>query len=83
MEQIEDPRVKRIAECSPMGSLDLLSENTDLVSNHVGVGLYVISMSRLYNSLYPMKRKLVIERLFQVSQRLQNQEIPHATRLHL
>jgi hypothetical protein len=33
MEQIEDPRVKRIAAQSPMGSLDLLSDNTNLVSN--------------------------------------------------
>jgi len=33
MEQIEDPRVKRIAAESPIGSLDLLSDNTNLVSN--------------------------------------------------
>ncbi len=33
MEQIQDPRVERIAAQSPMGSLDLLSDNTDLVSN--------------------------------------------------
>ena len=33
LEQIEDPEVKRIAAESPMGSLDLLSDNTNLVSN--------------------------------------------------
>jgi hypothetical protein len=33
LEQIEDPQVKRIAAESPMGSLDLLSDNTNLVSN--------------------------------------------------
>ena len=33
IEQIEDPRVKRIAAQSPLGSLDLLSDNTNLVSN--------------------------------------------------
>lgn len=33
IEQIEDPRVKRIATQSPLGSLDLLSDNTNLVSH--------------------------------------------------
>lgn len=33
MEQIEDPRVKSIAEGAPRGSLDLLSDNTNLVSD--------------------------------------------------
>jgi hypothetical protein len=33
LEQIEDPEVKRIAAESPIGSLDLLSDNTNLVSN--------------------------------------------------
>ena len=33
IDQIKDPHVKRIAAESPMGSLDLLSDNTTLVSN--------------------------------------------------
>ena len=33
LEQIEDPQVKRIAAEAPMGSLDLLSDNTNLVAN--------------------------------------------------
>ena len=33
LEQIEDPEVKRIAAQAPMGSLDLLSDNTNLVSD--------------------------------------------------
>ena len=33
IEQIEDARMKRVAAQSPLGSLDLLSDNTNLVSN--------------------------------------------------
>jgi len=33
IDQIKDPRVRRIATESPLGSLDLLSDNTTLVSN--------------------------------------------------